>query len=148
MTHSELEALRRLLFFSATEAAAMIGGVAEQTWRRWEAGSRAVPEDVAGHIVELVDWRDQALDSIFEMIESLGGGGAILVWYESIDDWASLPAREAALWRPHQSACAAALAKLGEQIRLVPFNGPVYAQWLAGREDNETMRGQWAAQAG
>ena len=46
MQGAELEALRRLLFFSPPEAAALISGTSEQAWRRWESGARAVPDDV------------------------------------------------------------------------------------------------------
>lgn len=148
MISHELEALRRLLFFSVPEAAVLIGGVAEQTWRRWEAGSRAVPDDVAQRVNDLVGWRDLAIGKVTDLINRSGGAGAALVWYSSMDDWASLPGREPVLFRPHQSACATLLAARDGRphcCSLVVFNGPVYAAWLGGREDSETARSAWAA---
>ena len=146
MKSHELEALRRLLFFSAPEAAAMIGGVSEQTWRRWEAGARRVPDDVEQQMRDLAAWRLSAIDAAVKQISaSPNGAQVVLVWYSTLDDWATLPGREPALWRPQQSVCAALMAEFFGAVRLVQFDGPAYSAWLAGRQDSETMRGQWAA---
>jgi hypothetical protein len=59
----ELAALRRLLFFSAAEAADFIGRVNEQAWHRWEEGSRPVPDDVAERILDLVAWRHAQIEA-------------------------------------------------------------------------------------
>jgi hypothetical protein len=145
----ELEALRRLLFFSQPEAALLVGDVGERAWRRWEEGSRAVPADVASRLRGLADWRQQAIDAAVRQIaESPPAAQIALLWYadlDDLDDWATLPGREPALWRPQQSVLAALLAEFASRIRLVPFDGPNYAAWLAGRPDSETLRGLWAA---
>lgn len=62
-----------------------------------------------------------------------------------MDDWATLPNRKQVLWRPQQSVCAALLSGFAERLNLVRFDLPGYAQWLNGRQDGESMRGQWAA---
>lgn len=144
----ELEALRRLLFFSPPEAAALIGGVAEQTWRRWEAGRRAVPADVAGRLRDLADWRLAAIDAAARQVAAAPATASVaLVWYNTLDDWATLPGREPALWRPQQSVSAALLAEFSERIAMVRFDAPAYANWLAGRDDGEHMRAVWASSA-
>lgn len=146
MQHIELEALRRLLFFSAPEAAAMVSGTSEQAWRRWESGARKVPDDVASRITGLVEWRQAAIDATIKQICSAPKEASIaLVWYESLDDWATLPGREPALWRPQQSVCAAVMAEFPGRLHLIRFDTPAYSAWLAGRLDSETMRSQWAA---
>ena len=73
------------------------------------------------------------------------GAAVALVWYDTLDDWATLPGREPAMWRPQQSVCAALLAELPGRIRLVQFDTPAYSSWLIGRTDSEAMRSQWAA---
>lgn len=146
MKSFEIEALRRLLFFSIPEAAALVGGVSEQAWRRWEAGSRAAPDDVAQRMRGLADWRQAAIDAAVCQISTVPEAAVALIWYTTLDDWASLPGREPALWRPQQSAVAALAAEFCGRVALVPFDGPAYAAWLAGRSDNETARSQWAAQ--
>lgn len=145
MNGTELQALRRLLFFSQPEAAALVGGVSEQAWRRWEAGIRRVPADVAARVSELARWRENAIEASERQIgESPTGARLAFVWYEALDDWATLPNREPALWRPHQSACADLLSRFSARLRLVRFDAPAYTAWLAGRHDSESMRAAWA----
>lgn len=147
MKSFEIEALRRLLFFSVPEAAALIGGVSEQAWRRWEAGSRAVPDDISNRLWSLAVWRDSAIYAARHQVQDAPAEAVVaLIWYATLDDWASLPGREPALWRPQQSAVAALSAELSGLVVLVPFDGLAYAAWLAGRPDNETARSQWAAE--
>lgn len=147
MNAEELQALRHYLFFTPPEAAALIGGVSERAWRYWEAGGRPIPADVAEAIENLIEWRATVVDTIAELIDEDDdeAGGIVIVWYESMDDWASLAGREPMLWRPHQSACAEARALFGDRIRLVKFDLPEYAKWLGGRADTETTRAEWSA---
>lgn len=146
MKSPEVEALRRLLFFSVPEAAALVGGVSEQAWRRWEAGSRAVPADVAHRLRGLADWRRAAIDAAARQIGAAPEGTAVaLIWYGILDDWATTPGREPELWRPQQSVVAALAGRFPDRCALVEFNGCAYAAWLGGRQDNETTRAEWAA---
>lgn len=146
MKSFELEALRRLLFFSPPEAGLLVSQTSEQAWRRWEAGSRAVPADVAERILGLVDWRQRAIDAAIKQIAAAPAeSGVTLLWYDSLDDWATLPGREPVLWRPQQSVLAALLGEFPSRVALVGFDAPAYAAWLAGRPDGEAMRSQWAA---
>lgn len=145
MTGIELEALRRLLFFSPPEAAMLVANVSEQAWRRWEAGTRSVPGDVSAKLIQLSDWRLSAIDGAVRQVGSMPVDAKIsLVWYRSIDDWSTLPGREPALWRPQQSACAALMAEFSGRMRLVEFSGSRYSAWLGQRADGEDMRAYWA----
>lgn len=153
MNPATLQALRRLLFFSRQEAALLVAasdtrprGVSDRAWRQWEAGEFAVPPDVAQRITRLAEWRQSAIYAAVKQIAAAPYGSNIaLVWYESIDDWSSLPVREPVFWRPQQSVCAALLAEFPGRLRLVSFDAPAYSAWLSGREDSETLRSQWAA---
>lgn len=148
MKSTDLEALRRLLFLSPPEAAAFISGTSEQAWRRWESGARSVPDDVASAILALAEWRQQAIDAAVKQIATAPeAAGVALVWYDTLDDWATLAGREPSQWRPQQSVCASLVAEFPGRISLVRFDGPAYAAWLAGRTDSETMRSLWAAGA-
>ena len=155
MTPSTLQALRRLLFFSVEEAARMIAagpdhpeGVAPRSWQYWERGERPVPADVIACVRHLCAWRTQAIAAAEITVTDLQArhgpaADVALVWYQTIDDWATLPDREALLWRPHCSV----IADLADrhQARLVAFDGPAYAVWLGKRKDGEAVRGAWAA---
>jgi hypothetical protein len=145
MNATELQALRRLLFFTQQEAASMISGTSHRAWQHWEDGKRAVPADVADRMRELCDWRERAIDTILEAvdnnIERLGEPESIpLVWYANMHDWDGGPI----LWRPHQSACAE-LVSINNLVRLVPFDSPAYAAWLGNRADSSPQRAAWAA---
>lgn len=145
MTAIELQALRRLLFFTQQEAASLISGTSHRAWQHWEDGKRAVPADVADRMRELCDWRERAidttLDAIDNKIERLGEPRSIpLVWYANMQDWDGEPI----FWRPHQSACAALLAS-EPLVRLVPFDSAAYTAWLGDRADSSAQRAVWAA---
>lgn len=155
MNATDLQALRRLLFFNVPEAAAMISGTSERAWKHWEAGARPVPDDVALALRALADWREDAIDTALSAIEegerAAEADGANddqsetarlrFVYYTRAVDWLGEPSH----WRPHQSACAALVA-IDDRVALVPFDSVEYARWLANRADNETMRGRWAAE--
>ena len=156
MTPTTLQALRRLLFFTPQEAALMVAansespqGVSEQQWQQWEDGGQPIPAGLASRITELVDWRSTVLaataDAIRQQIKDKGVPEAVfIIWYESLDDWKSLPNREPLMWRLQQAVCAA-LAGMFSTVRLVPFDAAAYAAWRTGRDDAESMREQWAS---
>ncbi|MRR50809.1 MAG: DUF1870 family protein [Rhodocyclaceae bacterium] len=151
MTPSTLQALRRLLFFSVEEAALLIGDVSPRSWQYWERGERSIPDDVAETITRLCDWRDQAIWAAEETIRGQkrarkGAPDLVMVWYQTLDDWATLPQREPLLWRPQCSVVAEIAARHG--ATLVTFDGPAYAAWLGGREDTEVLRSAWAGEVG
>lgn len=153
MTPTTLQALRRLLFLTSSEAALFVATnaehVSEQQWQRWESGDQPIPADLALKITELVDWRATALaataDTIRQQIKDKGIPEAVfIIWYEKLDDWKSLPNRDPLMWRLQQAVCAA-LAGMFSTVCLVPFNAAAYAVWLADRDDTESMRAQWAS---
>lgn len=158
MTPATLQALRRLLFFSRPEAALLVAasqdrprGVSDRAWRQWEAGEFAVPHDVSIAILNLAKWRKSAINDAIDIVVNKTAStkfstNIALIWYEKLDDWATLPEREPILWRPQQSVCAALLAEFPGRLSLVQFDTPAYASWLQGRADNETMRSAWATE--
>jgi hypothetical protein len=156
MTPTTLQALRRLLFLTRQEASQFVAaspehpqGVSDQEWQQWEEGNQPIPADIAKRIKELVDWRSTALaataDTIRQQIKGKGIPESVfIVWYENLNDWKSLPNREAVMWRLQQAVCAA-LVGMFSTIRLVVFDVEAYTQWLASRDDSEAMRAEWAA---
>lgn len=146
MNNIELEAARRLLFFSLPEAAAQLGGVSEQAWRRWEAGSRSIPADIVAMMARLLEWREKVImTSADKIASSPENTRVILIWYASLADWVAAPQREPHMWRPQQSVCADLLGRFPATIRLVRFNPATYAAWLSGRPDSEALRAAWAS---
>jgi len=150
MNNIELQALRRLLFFSVPEAARLVAasndrpdGVQERTWRRWEDGTLAVPDNIAQTMTDLCDWRRIAIGAMRKQIDSTGDDADIvLIWYDILDDWVSMPGREPILWRPQCSVVAEAA---GMGLGLVLFDNSKYMKWLGDMVDSEIMRGEWAA---
>ena len=144
MRPETLQALRRLLFFSVDEAATLVGRVSVRSWQYWERGERAIPEDVRNAILHLADWRQRALGAARQQIKPTPRGARLaMVWYNTLDDWATLSEREPEYWRPQCSVLAELAAEFGAD--LVCFNAPAYRAWLGNRKDGEPMRGAWAA---
>jgi hypothetical protein len=117
MHHTELQALRRLLFLTPGEAARWLAadserpqGVEERTWNRWEAGTKPTPDNVAAAVLALVDWRAQQVARLVADIEASTTRPHVLPWVDDADDWKG---GGRARWRAHQSACAEAMARTG-----------------------------------
>lgn len=156
MNNIELQALRRLLFFSVPEAAQWVAasddrpeGVSERAWRLWEAGERPVPEDVAERLRTLAMWRQQMLAQAgSEIARAHAAHGApadiVLVWYDDLAAWKTKGEPDF-IWRPHCSALAH-LAGMYDNVRLVSFDLKTYRKWLASRADSPALRSAWAAQ--
>lgn len=85
----ELKLARELIGLSVSEAAEHIGNVSRRSWEYWESGGRAVPEDVASVIKQLVERHRQIIRMALEQgIEKMN-----VIYYatpdycESILDW-------------------------------------------------------------
>lgn len=123
MTPTTLQALRRLLFFSVPEAAEHIGGVTERSWRKWEDGDRAVPEDVIGKITAMAAWRMRALTeaeaAIKDARRAMRGhpeaAAPTVTWYVSAAAWARAERNRPEMWRPHCSVVAEICARHGAE---------------------------------
>ena len=152
MNPTTLQAIRRLLFFTCAEAAQWIAvpPVSEELWCRWEDGSATPPEAVTQRLQELNDWRSTALaatsDNIRQQIREKGGvpEAIIILWYQRLEDWTSLPHREAVMWRIQQSVCAALLGMFNT-LKPIPFDAEEYCRWSNGREDSESLRAEWVS---
>ena len=157
MTPTMLKGLRRLFFFTVPEAARFITtshdapqGTSEQRWQEWENGGSPIPESLISRMKELNEWRSLALDATadnirIQMREKGGAPKAIFViWYDTLDDWMTLPKRDPVMWRLQQSVCAALLGTF-DTVKLVRFDMANYQNWLSGREDSEALRAEWAS---
>jgi hypothetical protein len=99
-----LEAARRLLFFSQSEAAELIARVSDRAWRRWESGERPIPSDVDAKIRTLLAWREQEIKRLRAEIDA-SDGETNFVWHPTLESWISAGG-EPVLYRPTQSAIA------------------------------------------
>jgi hypothetical protein len=145
MSPAELEALRRMLFFSVKEAASLISNSSEQAWYRWENGLRPVPADIAKAMEQLVLWRQNAIQ---KAIDAFSGHEVdiFIIWYPSLEDWISLPGRQALMYRPEQSVIAGLRVHFPHRLKLIQFDREDYDRWRSDREDSEALRIQWVEQ--
>ena len=149
MQAPELQALRRLLFYSAPEAARWVArdaerprGVEERTWNRWEAGKVQIPPNIGAAVLDLVAWRSRYRSTLLGQLATQPGGTLRLIWYAEADDWPE--ARE--LWRPAQSVIASVLAE-SDRVQLVAYDLRACQAWQRahGRPDDLASRADWAA---
>lgn len=68
MTNKELQALRKLFFLSAAEAAEHIGHVTARSWQRFETGELKVPQDVSDKMNQLADRRLSMIETCEDLI--------------------------------------------------------------------------------
>jgi transcriptional regulator with XRE-family HTH domain len=153
MTGAELKTLREGLNLSAQEMADILDIKAERSVRRWEDGSRPVPDDVA----ERVQVMDGQVDEIAGMLQANYQkgtlGSLVLLRFEKEIDYTTYHSptwscphghrlHAAALWRflrlpkrPHREA------------RLVSMCPEAYESWRfqAGFEDDPETRAAWAS---
>ena len=151
MEKTELQALRRLLFFSRQEAALWVAsgpdrpqGVTDRSWRMWEDGTRPIPDDVASSLLDLKNWRNQYIEAFKQ---SLIPGPVPLLWFDSADDFCILKGRNPIFWRPYQSAITELYAVF-DATRLIPFDREAFASWMRtehhSRSVSEDILCQWA----
>lgn len=68
MNNKELQALRKLFFLSAAEAAEHIGGVSARSWQFWESGKYSIPDDVAGRMLQLAQRRLNMIETCEDLM--------------------------------------------------------------------------------
>lgn len=118
MTASELQALRKLLMLDIPEAARIIGGVSERSWRYWEAGRSPVPDDVEDKLVGMLSVRQRMIEqyeaeamAYCENPDDEEAERLQLTYYPTLEAYqAEHQQAGAPQWRCHQSAVAALYA--------------------------------------
>ena len=101
-------------------------------------------------MAELGEWRSDALaataDNIRIQITEKNGmpESVFVIWYDTLEDWLSLPNRQPVMWRLQQSVCAALKGMFGI-VKLVGFDASSYRAWLDNRDDTEALRAEWAS---
>jgi len=154
MSPIQLSAIRQLLFFSVQEAASLIAatqeepnGVSAALWSEWEAGKKRIPPYIEDTLVELLDYRLDAIEAASEPLddedEEDHEANIVALWYSSIEDFTSLPGYDPLFWRPQCSVVAELIATFGADA--VEFDKTAYRHWLGDKEDNEPQRSNWAA---
>lgn len=114
MTASELQALRKFLMLDIPEAARIIGGVSERTWRYWEAGRSPVPVDVEDKLTGILSERQRIVEQYeseaMACCENPGDEEAErlqLPYYPTLEAYQAEHKDSGSLqWRCHQSAVA------------------------------------------
>jgi len=159
MTGGELKTIRESLNLSAQaladllQASGLLKTNHERTVRRWEDGSRGVPEDVAAFVLGL-DCEVEAIVSAGRAVLIGSTSDTPFIRYETAEDWA----RYHGPGSPYQFRLeAAALARLRRvamsdneermrAVRIVSMIPEYYEEWRFknGREDDAETRSDWA----
>lgn len=154
MTGAELKTLREGLNLSAQELADILGIKAERSVRRWEDGSRAVPDDVAARVTTMDAEVERMAGMLIDMIKAQPKTRRIaLVRYETAEDFGHFNHDEITTLHFHRLHNAAlgrffhtARAKGFKETRLVSMDVENYEAWRfqKGLEDEPELRADWA----
>lgn len=110
MNNLELQAARKLLMLDASEAAEEIGNVSTRSWQYWEAGDRAVPDDVVDEMLALISIRMEKIDELDQLLaEAMAAGEEkiTLEYYISFEQYQEKhPGARKMEWRLNQSVAA------------------------------------------
>lgn len=158
MNPIQLSAIRQLLFFSVEEAALLVAATPDQkngidptVWRDWEAGKTPIPSYIEDVLIELLDYRLDAIEDASEPLDDNNSedddqesddANIVALWYSSLEDFTSLAGYDALYWRPQCSVVAELIATFGADA--VEFNKAAYQSWLGNKQDNEQERAGWA----
>ncbi|MFN7834734.1 MAG: DUF1870 family protein [Burkholderiaceae bacterium] len=158
MNPVQLLAIRQLLFFSVEEAARWVAvtpsqpmGVEPALWRQWEDGSQALPAFVEEKLIDLLDFRLDAIEAATEPLddeeedEDDEEAPLVALWYGCLEDYTSLSGHEHVYWRPECSVVAELIATFGADV--VTFDRTRYQAWLerqSGLQDTQETRASWA----
>ena len=98
MTHSELQAIRKVLMLDVSEAAKFIGKVSTRTWQYWESGAKPIPDDVVSIMKELIIKRGQSINAYLE------NNSLIKHYYHEYSSYKEANLNATVIdWRLHQS---------------------------------------------
>lgn len=105
MNNLELEALRKILFFTVPEASKYIAGhkSSHRTWQYYESGKAEIPDDVIQKIEDLLEKRERMIGYFLSKNAAY--------WYRSFEQYAeNFPDGTIADWRIRQAAIASVVA--------------------------------------
>lgn len=145
MTPAEFKTIRESLGLSAQALADILGISQERTIRRWEDGSRELPEDAAGRLLELDAEADRMAEQGRRMC--LAHPAAVIVTvlrYERLEDYprAAYPHAH----RIHAAALGRLKKAAPSRVRIVSFSAEAYRAWLGKRKDSPELRATWGAE--
>ena len=143
MQDIEFKLKREELHLSQTELSEL-WGVSLRTLQRWERGDFKIPEERAQQITQMLDDVNNTVISFFEKLKTVEKDNAIILL--AYNQWNYDGDFEH--YKIHYSClakCQDCAKKLGYNVRIDKFKPDEYADWLAGREDNQVMRSQWAS---
>lgn len=153
MTGADLKTLRESLNLSAQELADILDIKAERSVRRWEDGSRAVPDDVAETVLELEDFVESLSKAwAKEMPRTPSKSAMVLLRYESAEVFQRYQGQSIPYAYPHRFH-SAALGRLAREMRrgsrvlsIVSMDPEAYEAWRfqLGLEDDSSSRTKWA----
>lgn len=148
MTGAEFKTIRESLGLSAQALAEILGISQERTVRRWEDGTRSVPDDAAARLRELDALAERICEQGFRVTMDAPDGAIIAVLrYETEADFAAF--QGAAIPHMHRIH-AAAIGRLARaakgRVRIVAMQPDAYLAWLGKRKDTSAMRSAWAAE--
>lgn len=152
MTGAELKTLREGLNLSAQELADILGIKAERSVRRWEDGSRAVPDDVAARVKTMDAEVDTLVEMLGDQMKAVPGlVGRVLLRYEKEADFLKYQAPIFNHTHAHRLHAAALgrffrMPRRSKPVRLVSMNPEAYEAWRfqQGMEDDSANRCAWA----
>lgn len=161
MNPTELNTLRRSLWLTREQAGAL-NGMTERSWRYLENGTRPIPDDVQARMHQLDAAANAMADAVWDEYGNLTAPPRRIEWRD-IEAVLLRYASDADLHAAHPDmaglpvdfhASATDRARLlleaeGSSVRIVLFDRPAYAGWIAMRDlpDNPASRAAWAASA-
>lgn len=144
MNDIEFKLIREELHLSQTELAEL-WGVSLRTLQRWEKGDFKIPkereEELYQMLLDVINAVQHFLEVLDEKAENRNNT-IVLLAYNQWNYDGDFPH-----YKIHYSAiakCKEAANQIGFNVRIVKFKPNEYADWLAGREDNQAMRASWA----
>lgn len=148
MTAAELKTLRESLGLSAQWVAENIANCQLRSYQFWEAGERAVPEDVAEQLEELDERFEDLVEGAVSKAEESNANEVALIRYKTDEDlWQASPSMKPLPARAHAALIARTkrdLEALGFDTKIVYFDLLKYQEFLKGRKDTPARRSEWA----
>ncbi|EGD6457190.1 DUF1870 family protein [Salmonella enterica] len=90
MNNLELIACRQMLFMDIAEAATVIGGVGQRTWRYYEAARSPIPKTLIEKMTNILECRELLLQRMTQEAEEYrakGQGRQVVPFYLTFDEY-------------------------------------------------------------
>lgn len=138
-----LQVLRSTMFFTVIEASSMFPNMTAEQWMDFESGRMEPPKHVLKKLNELFAARNNQIEMVRKVFESVPGASYAEFWHRTMDEWMAIDEREPEQFRVVQSVNAQLATEFPTQFKIYPFDHAEFTAWAGRRPATDELQAQY-----